>query len=70
MALSDMAVRNAKPNGKPYTLSDIDGLCLAVSPTGGKAWHYRYYWVGKQKRMSLGTYPEVGLREARALRDG
>ncbi|HDT1677159.1 TPA: tyrosine-type recombinase/integrase [Enterobacter hormaechei subsp. steigerwaltii] len=69
MALSDMAARNAKATGKAYTVSDIDGLSLAVSPTGGKTWHYRYYWAGKQKRMSLGTYPEVGLREARALRD-
>ncbi|EPB9494645.1 TPA: tyrosine-type recombinase/integrase [Pseudomonas aeruginosa] len=69
MALSDMAARNAKATGKAYTLGDIDGLSLAVSPTGGKTWHYRYYWAGKQKRMSLGTYPEVGLREARGLRD-
>ena len=69
MALSDLAVRNAKATGKAYTLADIDGLSIAVSPTGGKSWHYRYYWGGKQKRMSLGTYPEVSLREARALRD-
>lgn len=69
MALSDMAVRKAKSTGKAYTLGDIDGLSLAVTAQGGRTWHFRYCWAGKQKRMSLGTYPEVGLREARELRD-
>ena len=69
MALTDTAVRQAKANGTAYTLGDIDGLSLAVSPKGGKSWHFRYYWMGKQKRMSLGTYPEVSLREARQARD-
>lgn len=69
MALSDTAVRKAKATGKAYTLADIDGLSLAISPRGGKSWHFRYSWVSKQKRMSLGTYPEVSLREARGLRD-
>lgn len=69
MALSDMAVRLAKATGKAYTLGDTDGLSLAVTGQGGRSWHFRYCWAGKKKRMSLGTYPEVGLRDARALRD-
>ena len=69
MALSDLAVRQAKATGKAYTLPDTDGLSLAVTATGGKSWHFRYYWLKEPKRMSLGTYPEVSLREARALRD-
>jgi integrase len=69
MALTDTAVRQAKATGKAYTLGDRDGLSLAVSPQGGKSWHFRYYWQGTQKRMSLGTYPEVSLREARQARD-
>ncbi|EOT7838588.1 TPA: tyrosine-type recombinase/integrase [Pseudomonas aeruginosa] len=69
MALSDLAVRKAKATGKAYTLADLDGLSLAVAPGGGKSWHFRYQWYGKQKRMSLGTYPELSLRDARALRD-
>jgi len=69
MALSDLVVRQAKTTGKAYTLPDIDGLSLAVTPTGNKSWHFRYYWLGKQKRMSLGNYPEVSLRDARTLRD-
>ncbi|MBF8767897.1 IS66 family transposase [Pseudomonas putida] len=69
MALSDLIIRQAKATGKTYTLPDTDGLGLVVSPVGGKSWHLRYYWLGKQKRISLGGYPEVSLREARALRD-
>jgi len=69
MALSDLMVRQAKAAEKPYSIPDTDGLSLVVAPTGGKAWHFRYYWLGKQKRISLGNYPEIGLREARALRD-
>ena len=69
MALSDLTVRQAKAADKAYSLPDTDGLGLVVAPTGGKSWHLRYYWLGKQKRISLGNYPEIGLREARALRD-
>lgn len=69
MALSNTAIRQAKASGKAYTLGDTDGLSLAVSPEGGKSWHFRYSWKGKQKRLSLGTYPEVTLRQARTRRD-
>ena len=69
MTLSDLAVRQAKATGKAYTLGDLDGLALNVSPHGGKSWHFRYYWLGKQKRLFLGTYPEVSLRDARQARD-
>ncbi|HHK4373550.1 TPA: tyrosine-type recombinase/integrase, partial [Pseudomonas aeruginosa] len=69
MALSDLSVRKAKATGKEYTLADFDGLSLAVAPGGGKSWHFRYQWFGKQKRMSLGTYPELSLRDARIIRD-
>ena len=69
MTLSDLTVRQAKAAEKTYSIPDTDGLGLVVAPTGGKSWHLRYYWLGKQKRISLGNYPEIGLREARTLRD-
>ena len=69
MALSDLTVRQARTTGKRYTLSDNDCLGLMVSAAGGKSWIFRYYWLGKQKRMSLGGYPALSLREARAERD-
>jgi hypothetical protein len=64
MALTDMTVRQAKATGKDYTLGDLDGLSLGVSAQGGKSWHFRYTWLGKQKRMSLGTY-DYGNQPAR-----
>jgi hypothetical protein len=69
MALSDLVIRQTKATGKAFTLADSCGLALYVSPKGGKAWHFRYSWGGKQKRISFGTYPEVSLQEARNLRD-
>ena len=69
MALTDVLARQAKATGKDYTLPDFDGLSLAVSAIGKKSWHFRYTWLGRQKRMSLGTYPEISLREARSRRD-
>jgi len=69
MSLSDLMVRQAKAADTRYTLPDGDGLGLVVMPTGGKSWHFRYYWLGKQKRISLGNYPQIGLREARVRRD-
>ena len=69
MALSYAAVRQATPTGKDFTLGDIDGLSLAVTASGGRSWHFRYCWNGKQKRISLDTDPQVSLRDARSLQD-
>jgi hypothetical protein len=67
--LTDMTVRQAKATGKPYTIADFDGLSLFVSANGARTWHFRYTWVGQRARISLGSYPELSLREARELRD-
>ncbi len=48
MALSDLAVRQAKAAEKTYSIPETDGLGLVVTPTGGKSWHLRYYWLGKK----------------------
>lgn len=69
MTLSDTTVRQARITGNDYTLGDTDGLALNVTARGGKIWRFRYYWAGVQKRMSLGSYPQISLKEARARRD-
>ncbi len=69
MSLTDPAIRNAKPKDKPFKLYDEDGLFLLVTPTGGKWWRFRYQYDDKAKLLSLGVYPEVGLKEARDRRD-
>lgn len=67
--LKDLQVKNAKPKDKPYKLADGGGLYLLVTPAGGKGWRLKYLYRGKEKLISLGTYPEVGLQEARKRRD-
>lgn len=69
MPLTDTAVRQAKPADKGFSITDSSGLSLFVAPNSTKSWHFRYSWHGKQPRMSLGTYPEITLKEARELRD-
>ena len=68
MSLSDTAIRKVKPTEKSQRLFDGGGLYLEVSPAGGKWWRLKYRYGGKEKRLSLGTYPEVSLVEARDRR--
>ena len=69
MALTDTTIRNAKPGDKPAKLFDERGLFLLVTPTGGKWWRLKYRHEGKEKLLSLGTYPDVSLKDARERRD-
>lgn len=67
--LTDVQIRKAKPTDKPFRLTDGAGLHLFVTPAGGKLWRLRYEFGGKEKLLSLGPYPDVGLADARAARD-
>ncbi|WP_250481418.1 integrase arm-type DNA-binding domain-containing protein [Caballeronia sp. NCTM5] len=69
MALTDVGVRNAKPRDKLYRLFDERGMYLEISTSGGKWWRLKYRFGGKEKRLSLGVYPDVSLKEARERRD-
>lgn len=69
MPLTDAAIRAAKPADKTRRLSDAGGLYLELSPAGGKWWRLKYRHGGKEKRLSLGTYPDTGLADARDKRD-
>lgn len=69
MALSNLAVRNAKPESKPRKLYDERGLYLLVNPTGSKLWQFKYRIHDKEKKLSFGAYPDVSLAEAREKRD-
>ncbi|MBO5491589.1 MAG: DUF4102 domain-containing protein, partial [Desulfovibrio sp.] len=64
--LTDTAIRAAKPKEKRYKLADGEGLYIEVAPSGGKWWRIKYRFGGKEKRLSLGVYPAVGLKEARS----
>jgi len=65
MPITHVAIVNAKPREKPYRLFDGRGLYLEISPSGGRWWRFKYRFDGKEKRLSLGVYPDVSLKEAR-----
>ena len=69
MPLDALTLRNAKPQAKSYKLADGGGLHVEVTPAGGKWWRYRYRFGGKEQQLSLGTFPDVSLKDARERRD-
>lgn len=69
MALTDTAIRNAKPKEKPYKVADSQGLYLLVNPRGSKLWRVKYRMNGAERKLALGAYPEITLAEARTARD-
>ena len=69
MPLTDATIRTAKPGSKPVRLFDGGGLYIEISPAGGKLWRLKYRFDGKEKRLALGSYPQITLAEAREKRD-
>ena len=69
MALSDTAIKAAKPAAAPFKLFDERGLFLLVTPSGGKLWRVKYRFGGKEQLLALGGYPDISLKDARARRD-
>lgn len=78
MSLSITTLRNAKPTARPYKLADEKGLFVLVQPSGGMLWRFKYRTDGRdeagnpkrvEKKLALGTYPDVSLKDARELRD-
>jgi Arm DNA-binding domain len=69
--LTDKQCKNASCDaGRPRVrLADSGGLYLEVSPSGSKRWFWKYRFDGKEKRLALGGYPDLGLKEARVARD-
>jgi len=65
LPLTTTAIRNARPAKKPFKLFDERGLYLEIAPAGGKWCRLKYRFGGKEKRLSLGVYPDVGLKDAR-----
>jgi hypothetical protein len=67
--LANTTIKAAKPRDKAYKLRDERGLYLIVTPTGSKWWRFRFRFDGREKSLSLGTYPDVSLKQAREKRD-
>ena len=69
MALTDTGIRKAKATDKPQKLTDGGGMYLLLNPNGSRWWRLDYRHNGKRKTLSLGTYPDTGLADARSKRD-
>lgn len=69
MTMTELQLRQAKPAGKRYSISDGRGLLLEVHPSGKKYWVVRYWEERRERRKVIGSYPELSLREARAQND-
>lgn len=69
MPLTDNQVRKAASRDKEWKLADEKGLYLAVTPAGSKLWRLKYRMNGKEKKLAIGPYPEVSLKDARQRRD-
>ena len=73
--LTDTEIRGLKPKSKPYKVSDSGGLHVLVMPEssrlpkGSKLWKCSYRFAGRQKTLSFGAYPDVGLGDARGRRE-
>jgi integrase len=67
--LTTVQIRSLKPEQRPYKVADSDGLFLLVQPTGALLWRFRYKVFGQERKLSLGTFPELSLEKARRKRD-
>lgn len=65
MPLTDKQIKSFYPEEKPRRYFDGDGLYLEVAPNGSKLWRVKYRFGGKEKRLSIGKYPQVSLKDAR-----
>ena len=65
MKLTELQIKKAQPKAKVYRIFDGHGLHIEITPKGQKWWRYKYLYHGKEKRISLGVYPEITLKEAR-----
>jgi len=62
MALTETAIKAAKPVSKALRLSDEKGLYLLIHPNGSKYWRFDYRFETKRQTMAIDVYPDAGLK--------
>ncbi len=67
--LTALQIKSAAPREKPYKLFDGGGLYLLVNPNGSKLWRLKYRYLGKEKVLAFGGYPDLPLAKARKERE-
>lgn len=68
MPLTEIEAKASKPRDRAYKLSDSEGLFLLIRPNGSKLWRMKDRYGGKEKLLSFGSYPRVGIAAAREKR--
>lgn len=68
--VTDLHIKHALPESSPYKIACGGGLLCQVMPNGSKRWRLKYRFGGKEKLLSLGSYPQISLKQARIDRDG
>jgi hypothetical protein len=68
MSLSEIQIKKAKATDQPYKLADGEGLYLLVQRNGSKLWRLKYRFRGKERLLSFGPYPDIGIAAARELK--
>jgi hypothetical protein len=63
--LTNAEAKAAGARDRAYKLHDQQGLFLLVRPTGTKSWQQKYRWRGREKLLTIGTFPELNLAQAR-----
>ncbi|MBF0418063.1 MAG: tyrosine-type recombinase/integrase, partial [Magnetococcales bacterium] len=69
MPLTELAIKQLKPSEKPKKVSDGGGLYLHITTAGSKLWRVAYRFESKQKVLSIGSFPNVSLKDARRARE-
>lgn len=64
--ITNIELKNAQPRLINYTINIDTGLSVLVKFTGSKLWRYRYSFSGKRCMISLGKYPQISMKEAKA----
>ena len=68
MSLNDILCKAAKPKERDYKLADGEGMYLLVKTNGSKSWRLKYRILGKEKLLTMGSYPQMTLLAAREKR--
>lgn len=69
MPLTDSKIRSIKASDRLQRHVDGHGLYLEITPGGKRSWKYRYEFNGKETRITIGPYPQIGLADARKERE-
>jgi integrase len=69
MSLTDAKLRALRGRGSPFKVADGEGLYVLVAPNGSRLWRLAYRYLGKQKTLAMGKYPQMSLLEARRARE-